>query len=1248
MKKQKVRRLLSMFLTLAICFSLVALPASATEVDKTEVDDKYASLIFDAEKAYMGEYSYDGTIDGVEVKEDGLKVDAYRVTYVTNPLSNDITLPCRFTKGEYPAGEFFKMNILVPKSYDGKEFTAEELADAPIMIYTPWGGDSGAVVGDLTNVSVRGDRAILRMALSRGWIVIDPGMIGANQLTGTYGEDYHVYGKLPYPIVCMKAAIRYLRYDTNATTIPGDKERIFFLGNSSGGDMTTMIGASGNAEFFEPYLEELGAAPGRDDVFCALPSCPVMMRNTGDNAIAWQLYGDISEDETALEINKLLSGDYIEYLNALELKAEFAVPEAGIEIGDDLTADNFKDYILVYYKQSAIRYLNSLGGEQAINDYLASELGGGMYWRGLTMSRSILKPVIENGVVVDLDNTWEDIATYNVCGGEGTNPAVEVNWQYDHPMMCETILENGALAEADGSYKNGSSCSFGVASDYGAVYSATGQKWIQEQYGVTISEEYAELIEMQRNATDPMYFIWGEGATEEVTVAPYWHMRTGSIDFVVPAPNFIGLATKLQNLGCTVDAAFMWDEGHQLTSDAVSLFEFAEAALAEADAEEDKFIFDAEEAYMGEYTVEKNGVTYVFKTYQVTYCDAPFTDEWENAGDYFKMNIKVPVSINGVAFDEADLADAPILFYNPWGGDRGYPVGDPSQLVHRGNGVVEPAMQNGWIIVEPGMRGGYNIYSGEIGSEDYYNYGKLPGPLADLKAAIRYLRYDTNAETIPGDKERIWVAGSSSGGSATVMLGSSGNSPFFDEALEEIGALPGRDDVYGVMPSCPVMTRAWGDAALVWERWGDLSEVEGAHPINVAQASAFIEYQNGLGITAEFNVGDTIKKGDLLTADNYADYLMVYVKESAIKHLNSLGSKEAIEAYLAENKPANGMYFCPETSRAWIKPVYEGDVVVDIEGTWEEFWQYVVGDEMYDPANLVDLQYDRAMQAPDEAMEANGMVNEKAGDRSSPYFNASTSSFGMATDYGGVFSPASIDWVMNERGIAISDEYLDLLEMQANSVDPLYFVIGEGAAEADVCDYWYMRTGTIDLVVPHPIFINLATALMNNGKTVDVAYVWEQGHGITKDVAAFFEFANEVMAADEAVLSSQALSVNGKTVETEVYNIAGNNFFKLRDIAAVLSDTYARFEVSYDEAERNVTVTTGEAYTPVGGELAKGEDKSDTCVVSTQTITIDGVVVDVAVYNIGGNNFFKLRDLGDAIGFGVDYDAETRTIIIET
>lgn len=136
--------------------------------------------------------------------------------------------------------------------------------------------------------------------------------------------------------------------------------------------------------------------------------------------------------------------------------------------------------------------------------------------------------------------------------------------------------------------------------------------------------------------------------------------------------------------------------------------------------------------------------------------------------------------------------------------------------------------------------------------------------------------------------------------------------------------------------------------------------------------------------------------------------------------------------------------------------------------------------------------------------------------------------------------------------------------------------------------------------------------------------------------------------AATTVLSTQALKVNDKDIDCEKYNIDGNNYFKLRDLAELLNGTNSQFDVDYDAATKTMVVTTGAPYTHKNGtELVTGEDNSASAVVSPQTLKIDGEVVsDLAVYNIGGNNYFKLRELGTALNFGVDYDAATATMLV--
>ncbi|MBR2365875.1 MAG: trypsin-like peptidase domain-containing protein [Oscillospiraceae bacterium] len=139
-------------------------------------------------------------------------------------------------------------------------------------------------------------------------------------------------------------------------------------------------------------------------------------------------------------------------------------------------------------------------------------------------------------------------------------------------------------------------------------------------------------------------------------------------------------------------------------------------------------------------------------------------------------------------------------------------------------------------------------------------------------------------------------------------------------------------------------------------------------------------------------------------------------------------------------------------------------------------------------------------------------------------------------------------------------------------------------------------------------------------------------------------------ASAMTVLSSQNLSVDGKTVDCEKYNIDGSNYFKLRDIAYLLNGTRAQFAVGWDAETQTVSILTKEAYVKNGTELdLTGGDKSATAKPSKQTLRIDGkTVTGLSVYNIGGNNYFKLRDLGNALGFGVGYDDATRTATIDS
>lgn len=140
------------------------------------------------------------------------------------------------------------------------------------------------------------------------------------------------------------------------------------------------------------------------------------------------------------------------------------------------------------------------------------------------------------------------------------------------------------------------------------------------------------------------------------------------------------------------------------------------------------------------------------------------------------------------------------------------------------------------------------------------------------------------------------------------------------------------------------------------------------------------------------------------------------------------------------------------------------------------------------------------------------------------------------------------------------------------------------------------------------------------------------------------------LAATSVTLSQQNLVVDGKSTACKLYNIGGSNFIKLRDMAYILNGTGSQFSVNWDSETNTVSISTGKAYETTGAEPdTSGPDNHPAAVVSSQMVQIDGnIVPGLSVYNIGGSSYFKLRELGDALRFGVDFDAAASAVIIDS
>ena len=131
----------------------------------------------------------------------------------------------------------------------------------------------------------------------------------------------------------------------------------------------------------------------------------------------------------------------------------------------------------------------------------------------------------------------------------------------------------------------------------------------------------------------------------------------------------------------------------------------------------------------------------------------------------------------------------------------------------------------------------------------------------------------------------------------------------------------------------------------------------------------------------------------------------------------------------------------------------------------------------------------------------------------------------------------------------------------------------------------------------------------------------------------------------QAAASNQKIAVNGNPAVAESYLIDGNNYCKLRDIAYILRDTDACFQVGWLNMEKAISITTGQKYTGAGGKAAAGRKAA---VSSLADIYLDGEYIQLEGYTIDGSNYFKLRDIAEFLGIKAEWDSETRRINLST
>lgn len=204
-----------------------------------------------------------------------------------------------------------------------------------------------------------------------------------------------------------------------------------------------------------------------------------------------------------------------------------------------------------------------------------------------------------------------------------------------------------------------------------------------------------------------------------------------------------------------------------------------------------------------------------------------------------------------------------------------------------------------------------------------------------------------------------------------------------------------------------------------------------------------------------------------------------------------------------------------------------------------------------------------------------------------------------------------------------------------NHIDGTYQLAAYTYSPDKLTATWTLDGNVIATPTDYPYSCTLDAASLAAGKhTITVSF----SNGASKS----YDFQTKMYTADP---TNDKLYVNGQLQTPSIYKINDSNYFKIRDIAALLNGSAKQFEVGFDSATGSVTATSGQPYTMTGTELTGATGtKTQPATPSGSTIYVNGQKLDLTVYNIDGFNYFKLRDLGQALDFNVGYENGNVTI----
>lgn len=434
--------------------------------------------------------------------------------------------------------------------------------------------------------------------------------------------------------------------------------------------------------------------------------------------------------------------------------------------------------------------------------------------------------------------------------------------------------------------------------------------------------------------------------------------------------------------------------------------------------------------------------------------------------------------------------------------------------------------QAGMIYLQPGIRGRDNT----IDSQGQEVVGGAPWGVTDLKAAIRYVRY--NKDVLPGDTDKIVSFGHSGGGAQSAILGASGDSTLYNPYLEALGAAmkdkegnPISDAPYGTMTWSPITSLDYADAAYEWNlgQFADSNtRAEGTFTQALSQdlAKEYANYINQLGLKHEGQALTLTESSEgIYTQGSYATYLEGVVNQSLNNFLDDTSfpytsdgagpgvstesvTYETAQAYIDSlNAETQWVTYDAAANRAKISSLADFAKYVKTASksvpAFDALDRSLAENAVFGVADANELHFDQLVA---RLLKINQAKYESLTDWKSQY----------VTDY--------------ESDLAKTDGLGKTIAERQDLYNPMFYLTSaySGYQTSKPASHWRIRSGLSQGDTALTVETNLALALENqaNGavKSVDFATVWGQGNTTAERTghasANFIQWVQEIVAQD--------------------------------------------------------------------------------------------------------------------------------------